>query len=177
MRIYKRKTPPSNPDNLQAAIKKYKELAANQKPSFAAVAREFGVSADTLRNHINRGTKRIGAGAPPQIHADWEEVLAKWVRSSCARHLVPTISQLATKAGRLAAHLKNPFKNKLPTRDWLEGFCRRHKLSLRKTTTLDATRASAASNEPMLINWHKEYQEALAAPCDTRGGKRARKFM
>jgi hypothetical protein len=64
--------------------------------------------------------------------------LAAAKKNPCARH------QPAGHQGQEQAKAKA--KNKLPTCDWLEGFCRRHSLSLRNTT-LDASRVSAASNQ------------------------------
>lgn len=167
-----------SPADMKAAVAEAREYVRNKRvvPWVKICRAHNEIPRSSLFGQVmgrGRVGKRVaykGTG-PPTLLPKWgEEKLATWVRDSVALYLTPTVISFANMAARVAASASVKFNSGQggpPNAKWIRKFCRRHKLSLRKTAPLSHDRRAAMTDVATLVKWHSKYQEVLDMPCRT----------
>ena len=119
--------------------------------SIREALKEYEVPKSTIGDRIT-GKVQPGAspGKKPVFPIELENDLATKIKEAAAMGFGITRAQLCMKVARLATvlHLKTPFRNGIPGKDWVDGFKRRHQeLSLRSPTPLNSVRARMLNPE------------------------------
>lgn len=151
MRNYQKKTKSYTTSDLMKVI----QYVQQDTMSLRAGAKALGISPATLRTKIasggcvanvdNRGKKTVISPGDEQVLADHLRTLTKW-GYGLTRTDVRLIVQEYCKENKIM----NFFKDGLPGKEWFQAFCRRQKLKLKATESLEKARRSHTS-DPFLI--------------------------
>ena len=92
----------------------------------AAAARDIGVLASFLRDHICGRTMKWKKGRQGVLTVEEESVLVKWMMEiqDCAHPI--SILELHRKVAEITQEQWTPFKDGIPGRGWLRWFRNRH---------------------------------------------------
>ena len=122
-------------------VKQALEEVENRSVSIRATAKKYGMTEGTLRKRIKmkKENKSIaGGGRPPTFDKDVEKELTECISTMCKLGLSPKNSQLKDTVQNYvtANNIHTPLTNNRPSKDWLQNFMRRNKLSIKKANII-----------------------------------------
>ena len=130
-----------------------------------AVAQKYGIPKSTLRDHLQRNSKKVGAGGPTVLTPDIEREIALTCTTladmgyGLTKDLVEVVIYDYLKEN----DIPNPFTGGVPGRDWWQRFLKRWpRLSERKPQHLSKKRAQAGNGD--IINaWFDKLDEVFSS--------------
>ena len=108
----------------------------------ATTARNMGIPATSLRDHIYGRTIKRKKGRQGVLSVEEESALVKWMLEMQEHVHSICIMELRRKVAEMTQDRWTPFKDGIPDRGWLRWFRNRHpKLTLRSAQALEEARA------------------------------------
>lgn len=141
------------------------KVKLNNGMSKRAIAAQYGISESTLR-------KRLKAGTVPTSLGRFKPVFSREMEEELARHILHldnlfyglTYKQLMSLAFQFAEENKLPHTfnktNKIAGKKWVQQFCQRHQLSLRRPEKTSLARLSGF-NKPQVDRFFVNYKKCL----------------
>lgn len=147
VRNYKRKTTKGSypKETLEQAIE---EIKAGSKTAYNA-SKTYHIPLNTIIDHLKgrRGKKSKSFGRSTVLSTDYEKRLVegllkmeKYGFGLSRKEVLELVGQFVN-----SNNLQTPFKDGVPGEDWFLGFCKRHKLSLKKPQSVEVSRKKSCN--------------------------------
>ena len=137
-----------------------------QGKSIRSSAKKYGIAESALQNRmalLREGKEMMGSGRRTVLTQEQESSLSKCIDTLCNSGFSPSADEIKNLVRDYVRsnHIKTPFKEDRPGREWFTNFLKRNRLSTKKATIISAARKAATSNPFIVYDFYEKLEEVM----------------